>query len=226
MSRGSACAAPSDSDADEEGKAEVAPSSDDGDVDLEDKLVPVPPGVVHAEPVPPGAVHAEPDVTDVVARPAELLPSEGVDDVVPPPPSPTRGRDRRTRPSRTDHWGPADCPFGVAAIFPRGVESGMSATCFLHHNVGDANPRMCKKVVMYGVEGLSRADATARVKRWLIRGLSISPHGDDSRSHHRELDARRVCQGGEPEDELDAILAREWVEFKRRWPAAVPSTAH
>ena len=66
-------------------------------------------------------------------------------------------------------------------------------------NLVERAPVQCKKQTTLGKEALSDADCRAKLKRWLLAGLS---HPDGSRSWHVNLDARQLA--GSSREDLDA----------------------
>jgi len=84
----------------------------------------------------------------------------------------------------------------LARVFARGVHIGWGAVCRRHHEPGGAGSLQCKKQVTFGKEALSDVDCRAKLKRWLLAGLS---HPDGSRSRHANLGARQLA-GSSRED--------------------------
>ena len=89
----------------------------------------------------------------------------------------------------------------MARVFARGIHIGRGAVCGRHHEPGGAVSLKCKKQVTFGKEALSDEDCPAKLKRWLLAGLS---HPDGSRSWHVNLDARGLA--GSSTEDLDAEL--------------------
>ena len=101
---------------------------------------------------------------------------------------------------RDRSWG----PFQLARVFARGVHVGWGAACGRHHEPGGAGSLQCKKQATFGKEALSDADCRAKLKRWLLAGLSLP---DGSRSWHVNLDARQLA--GSSREDLDAEMQAE-----------------
>jgi hypothetical protein len=82
---------------------------------------------------------------------------------------------------------------------------------------------MCKKVLTFGKEGLSEADATVMLKRWLICGLGLEfcPYGRTARDKHKDVEPRIHCRTGIPSAELDSALASAYAQWHLKY--RVPS---
>lgn len=106
------------------------------------------------------------------------------------------------RQARGQEWG----PFQLAQIFSGGVQIGWGCTCKRHLNCAPDNEVECKKQITFGKTKLSDAQCIIGLKRWLIAGFDVSPHGADSRSMHVAVDARHLADISFVGD-LDAMLA-------------------
>ncbi len=107
---------------------------------------------------------------------------------------------------RSFAWG---C-FRIAQVFLHGDPIGWGATCNRHLNAGDSATASCKKQLPYGgtrCPALSDDECVRHLKRWLLRGFTISQDGIASRNRHLEVKPRELTEPVSDEA-LDAELAR------------------
>ncbi len=120
----------------------------------------------------------------------------------------------RPRTPRSTPWGAAG--FLIADVSRCGQVIGMGVTCGLHRNQDDQ--ATCKKTLNFGAENLSAADCTLRLKRWLLRGLEISPYGALCRDAHKAIDPRNDCIDGVSAENIDAEIDRLWAAWCGSYP--------
>jgi len=107
-----------------------------------------------------------------------------------------RGKGRYINDGHSYRWG----PFTISMVFDSGVWVGMGCSCKWHHNMTDTAANICQTSLKFitNEEIIQEEEAVLRLKRWLVEGLDIDPHGPlrwKARTDHVKIKARTLRDG-------------------------------
>lgn len=92
-------------------------------------------------------------------------------------------------------------PHTIVELWSKGTHTGFSIWCHRHSNLNDSNE--CAADMTFGKEKLSEEEVLQRLKRWVVRGYGINPHGVNGRDVHMKTPLNRARVQTTPLSEED-----------------------